>query len=86
MKQSDLALIIVIIAISLLASFFVGNAVFNKPQNRTAQVEVVKPLADHFPSIDSSIFNKTKAVNLTENIKIGDGKKSTDPFKENNTQ
>lgn len=72
MKQSDIALIIVIVVVSLTTSYFVGNAVFNGPNKRTAEVEVVRRINDIFPPVDPAIFNEKKAVNLTENIKIGD--------------
>lgn len=84
MKQSDIALIIVIVVISLTASYFLGNAIFNGPEKRTAEVEVVQRINNVFPPLDTTIFNKDKAVNLTENIKIGDDNPDNPkPFQDN---
>lgn len=84
MKQSDLALLIVVIILSVAISFFTGNALFNGPEKRAAEVEQVKRINERFPAVDASIFNKDRAINLTENIKIGDGGSSNPgPFEGN---
>ncbi|MCE7936468.1 hypothetical protein DYH10_01580 [Candidatus Saccharibacteria bacterium CPR2] len=90
MKQSDVALLIIVIAISLAASYLIGGKVINKPENRQTQVEVVREYSTSFPSpnedplsesadiIYNRIFTKD-AVNPTETIQIGPGQ-NTDPF------
>ena len=71
MKQSDIAMIILVISISLLFSYFIGNALFASNEDRTAEVEVVTAISIEFPDIDESIFN-SNSLNLTEKITIGD--------------
>lgn len=84
MKQSDIALIIIVVAISLTTSYFVGNAVFNSPDKRTAEVEVVRRVSETFPTIDATIFNEDKAINLTEDVKAGGSNPDNpEPFQNN---
>lgn len=57
MKQKDIALIIVIAAISAVVSFFVSSKLFVTPSNRQQQVEVVDPITATFQTPDSKYFN-----------------------------
>ena len=82
MKQTDIAMLILIISLSLVFSFFVGNAVFGGESNRSTEVEVVEPITAEFPDPDENIFN-AKSINPTQTINIG-GSKSTDPFTSDN--
>ncbi len=78
MKQTDIAMLILITSISLLFSYFVGNAVLGGDKNRNTEVERVEPISAEFLQPDAQIFNDD-AVNLTRTINIGDSS-STDPF------
>lgn len=75
MKQSDIALIILIVAISLVASYFVGGALINSPDSRSKQVLSVEPVNDTMSnpadSAYSKIFDKN-AINPAINIRIGE--------------
>lgn len=57
MKQKDVALIILIAAISGVLSFVVSNFLFATPQNRQQVVAVVHPINTQFISPNSTIFN-----------------------------
>ena len=77
-KQNDIAVIILVVSISLVASYFVGNALINTDANRSTEVEKVSAISAEFPQPDTDIFNES-AVNPTELIKIGSGGSDT-PF------
>jgi hypothetical protein len=82
MKHSDVAMIILITSISLLVSYFVGNAIFGGEESRSTQVETVETISAEFPQPSEKIFNKD-AINLTETINIGDTKAKS-PFTTDN--
>ena len=70
MKQKDIGLIIVIVFVSAVLSFFVSKAIFAAPKNRQQQVEVVQPITADFPPPDSRYFNPT-AFDPTQLITVG---------------
>lgn len=77
-KQSDIAMIILITSISLVAAYWIGGLIINSPDTRSTAVEIAVPFSADFPEIDKKIFND-KAINPTEKIKIGDANKDK-PF------
>jgi len=78
MKQTDIAMIILIAAISLVASYFIGNAVINSPDSRSTEVEIATPISAEFPEPSKKIFNDN-SINPTEKIEIGEANKDK-PF------
>jgi hypothetical protein len=78
MKQNEIASLILIVAVSFTIAYFVGNAVFNKPENRSTPVEVVNPINGELPVPSPTIFNKN-SINPTEDIEI-DQFSSDEPF------
>jgi len=78
MKKNDIALIILIVSISLVVSFFIGKAIIGTPANNPTKVEVVEPISADFTPPSPTIFNDT-AVNPTETITIGNANKEQ-PF------
>ncbi len=78
MKQTDIAMLVLIVSLSLVISYFVGNALFGGESTRSTQVEVVESISAEFAQPDPDIFND-EAINLTQTINIGDSE-STDPF------
>jgi hypothetical protein len=78
MKQSDIAILILVVSFSLLISFFVGNALFASPEDRSKAVPIIQPISNTLSEVDATIFNK-KAINPSENIKVGDSD-SQQPF------
>jgi len=71
MKQKDLALIVVVVFISIIASLFISNALITAPKNRQTKVEVVEPISADFPTPDNKYFN-SNALDPTQLIQIGD--------------
>lgn len=83
MKQKDIALIIIIAAISGIASFFISGAVFAPAKDRQQNVEVVDAITSDFPEPSKDYFN-SNSVDPTQLIQIGT---STNPSPFNgNTQ
>lgn len=71
MKKSDTALLIVIIAISLTASFFIGRAVLAQFTQSEAQVEVTDSIEASIVPPSDTVFNP-QAINPAVPINIGD--------------
>lgn len=78
MKQTDIALLVVIVSISLFVSYFIGNTLFANDESRSAEVKVAEEISSEFPQPSPEIFNSS-ALNLTETIKIGNTKSDV-PF------
>jgi len=80
MKQSDIASLIIIVVVSFSLAFIIGNAVFNTPESRSTQVEVVNSFETEIIQPTPGIFNEN-AINPTEDITISES--DTDkPFEE----
>lgn len=82
MKQKDIAIIVIVIFVSGILSFFISNALFASPESTATKVEVVEPITAEFPQPDARYFNKN-SVNPTLTITIGDGQ-NQQPFQANN--
>jgi hypothetical protein len=70
MKKSDIALLVLIVSVSLVVSYFVGKTVIGTPEQKPTKVEVVQPISASFVAPSSQIFND-QAINPTQNITIG---------------
>lgn len=79
MKQKDIALIIIIAAISGLASFFVSRLIFVSANNRQQKVEVVDTITADFPIPSSKYFNNN-SIDPAQVIQVGNSNNSN-PFK-----
>jgi type II secretory pathway pseudopilin PulG len=71
MKQKDIALIIVIVIVSGIASLILSRLIFAPSKDREQQVEVVDVITADFPTPDSKYFN-ANSVDPTQLIQIGD--------------
>ena len=78
MKQKDTALILVIVFLSGIFSFFIANFFVKPPGKNPTKVEVVEKISSDFKSPDTKYFN-SQSVNPTKLIQIGDNSNST-PF------
>ncbi len=58
MKKNDIAVIILIVAIAGVISYFIADAVIGSPVNDPVEVEQVTPIAESFPAPDSRVFNQ----------------------------
>lgn len=84
MKQKDIALIVLIVAISGAISFFISKQIFASPKNRQQAVEVVQPITSNFPQPDSRYFNN-QSFDPTQLITIGQNA-NPDPFSSSTQQ
>lgn len=78
MKQKDVALIIIIAAISGSISFAASHFLFSTPQNQQQQVAVVDPITTEFTTPDTKFFN-AKSINPAKLIQVGSNNNSN-PF------
>ncbi len=70
MKKNDIALIILIVSISMVVTYFAGRALIGQSKNQTAKAEVVDAISPQLPTPSNKIFNKD-AINPTVVIQIG---------------
>lgn len=80
MKQKDLAMIIMVVFISGLFSFFISRAIFAKPQDKKQSAEIVEPIVTDFSQPSEKYFN-TNSINPTYLIQIGNNS-NQQPFNE----
>lgn len=78
MKQKDVALIIVIAAISAGISFAASHFLFATPHNRQQQVASIDPISTDFQTPDSKFFNN-QSIDPAELIEVGSSN-NTNPF------
>lgn len=77
-KQTDIAMLVLVTALSLVIAYLLGGAIINSPESRSTPVEIAIPISAEFPEVDTRIFN-ADAINPTELIKIGDSN-TDNPF------
>jgi len=70
MKRNDIAVIILIVSISLVISYFVVKAIIGNPQKQQTTAEVVDPITPDLVQPSNKIFNRD-AINPTVVIQIG---------------
>jgi hypothetical protein len=70
MKKNDIALIVLIVSVSLVISYFLAKAILGEPQNQTATAEVVEPISAELTPPQAKTFNND-AINPTVDIEIG---------------
>lgn len=72
MKKSDIAMIVLLTAVSALISYFAVNALFEGDvSEKKYTVKVTEAIVDKYTEPSSEIFNKD-AVNPTVQVEIGD--------------
>jgi hypothetical protein len=80
MKQKDIALILVIVIVSGMMSFFVARMLFTTDKDRQMKAEVVDPISMEFEQPSNKYFN-ANSLNPTLQIQIGNDVNVT-PFSE----
>ena len=70
MKKNDIALIILIVSISLVISYFAAKAIIGDPKAQQVSAEVVEPITPTLVPPSNKIFNRD-AINPTVVIQIG---------------
>lgn len=71
MKQSDIAMVILVASLTLLVSFVIGGRLINSPNVRTTEVERVVSISADFPVPDTTTIFNEDAINPTQLIQIG---------------
>lgn len=71
MKQKDYALILVIVVISGVASFFISGKIFVTPANRQQKVQTVDIIVSDFQKPSEKYFNKD-SIDPARLVQIGD--------------
>lgn len=70
MKNTDIALVVLISAISILVSYWVGSVIMGNPNERTETTNYLESISGELRSPDQETFNPTM-INPTEEIIIG---------------
>ena len=76
MKQKDVAMIIIIVAISGVVSLIVSKTLIAPPKDRQQAVEVVDPITASFPAPSSKYFGPN-SVDPTLPVQIGNNNNQT---------
>jgi len=69
MKKTDIAMIILIAAVSVVVAFFVAKGVFGDVYNGTAKVKTIDKIDSSIVQPSSEIFNKN-AINPAVQVEI----------------
>lgn len=70
MKKSDIATLILISSVSVIAAYFVAAALIGSPSDEKVTVKTVEKISSGVESPDPSIFSDT-AINPTVEVVIG---------------
>lgn len=70
MKKSDIAMIILIAAVSMLIAYFGAQAILGNVQNESVQVKTIDRITTEVTEPDPSVFN-SNAINPTVEVIIG---------------
>lgn len=76
MKNTDIAAVILIASLSMLAAYFIADAVIGRPDAESVKVRTVDSLTSDVTPPDPSVFNKD-AINPTVEVIIGGQGSST---------
>ena len=71
MKKTDIALLIVVVSLSGLITYFLASSLLGSPKQLTDSVTVVEAVTSDVDDPSESIFNKD-AINPAVQIKIGE--------------
>lgn len=71
MKKNDIALIILVVSVSLVTSYFLLGAIMGKPSSSPQTAEIVEPIEPTLEEPSTKIFND-QAIDPTVPINIGD--------------
>ncbi len=71
MKKNEIALLILIIAISVGIAYAIGQSIFGKATTKPVEVETATTISAEIEQPNETIFNEN-AINPTVPVKIGD--------------
>lgn len=70
MKKSDIATIILIASISVIAAYFAANAIIGNPNGESVTVKTANKITSDLEPTSSDVFYKD-AINPTVEVEIG---------------
>jgi flagellar basal body-associated protein FliL len=70
MKKSDIAMIILIASVSMLAAYFAANSILGDTKNQSVKVKTAEPISATVEEPDPTVFNPN-AINPTVEVIIG---------------
>lgn len=70
MKNTDIAMVVFIAAISVALSYFLGNAILGDPNDRVENVDYMERISSQIDEPDNETFNP-KAKNPTVEVFVG---------------
>lgn len=76
MKKTDIAMIILIAAGSMIIAFFIGRAIFGETYNATATIKTADKISSEVVAPDEEIFNK-EAINPAVRVQISGSSPTT---------
>jgi hypothetical protein len=79
MKEQGLKIIIVVVALSAVVSFFISSAIFGDPETDPVTVDTTNVIVSDFPEPDSDYYNPD-SFNPTQLIRIGEEDINISPF------
>ena len=71
MKKNEIALLILIVAVSIGIAYAIGQAIFGNATTKPVEVETVKAISSEVQQPEERIFNE-QAINPTVPVRIGD--------------
>jgi len=69
MKRSELAMVILIAAVSVMVAYFIGHALFGGAANQSVKVPTIQTISSEFDTPDPTIFN-SNAINPTIGVSL----------------
>ena len=70
MKNTDLAMIVLVAAISVAVSYFLGNAILGNPNDRVENLTYIEEISGNVQLPDAETFN-SEAINPTVEVFVG---------------
>ena len=75
MKNTDIAAVILIASLSMLAAYFIADTLIGRPDAESVKVRTVDSLSSDVTNPDPTVFNRD-AINPTVEVIIGGQNKS----------
>ena len=77
MKKTDIAMIVLIASVSMLAAYFGAKAILGDPNEESVTVKTVDSISPEVTDPDPRVFNEN-AINPTVEVIIGDSERNND--------
>ena len=71
MKKTDIAMIVLIASVAVMAAFFIGNSLpFLKPSEEGVKIQTIEAITPEVEEPDATVFNED-AINPTVEVVVG---------------